>query len=256
MTTSARPLAYASHIETTDETYPVQLRLPGQAAAPEGPIDPFMMYVVHHAFRRDLADFAACAPRTPVDDLDTWGALAERWAMFSEMLHHHHTGEDETLWPLLLGRSSDAEQVVLYAMEAEHEVIDPLLALCTAGFLRMATDDPEFGGDEGVRAELSDALARTRDVLSAHLAHEEGEAIAIVQRHMTPAEWSAFEDKMGEGSSLRDTFQMAPFMVKGLSAADRASVFARVPAILKLIVRLGEPSFRRRERRAFFYDPR
>lgn len=25
--------------------FPIQLRLPGQAAAPEGPLDPFMMYV-------------------------------------------------------------------------------------------------------------------------------------------------------------------------------------------------------------------
>ena len=37
----------------------VQLRLPGQTAAHEGPVDMHMMYVMHHAFRRDLAAFAA-----------------------------------------------------------------------------------------------------------------------------------------------------------------------------------------------------
>lgn len=34
-------------------TWPRQLRLPGQAAALEGPVDLRMMYVMHHAFRRD-----------------------------------------------------------------------------------------------------------------------------------------------------------------------------------------------------------
>ena len=52
--------------------HPIQLRLPGQAAAPDGPLDPFMMYVLHHGFRRDLADFAATVPVTPVDDAGTW----------------------------------------------------------------------------------------------------------------------------------------------------------------------------------------
>lgn len=133
----------------------------------------------------------------PVDDIATWGALAERWSLFCETLHHHHTGEDEVLWPLLLERSNPAEQVVIYAMEAEHEVIDPLMALCTAGFLRMATPDPDFGGCERIRTDLASAVERTRVVLGNHLAHEEGEAIAIVQRHMTPGEWTDFEKKMG-----------------------------------------------------------
>ena len=40
---------------TTDLGHPRQLRLPGQTAAPDGPVDMTIMYVMHHAFRRDLA---------------------------------------------------------------------------------------------------------------------------------------------------------------------------------------------------------
>ena len=43
---------------TTDLGHPRQLRLPGQTAAPDGPVDMTIMYVMHHAFRRDLAAFA------------------------------------------------------------------------------------------------------------------------------------------------------------------------------------------------------
>lgn len=52
------------------------------------------MYLAHHGFRRDLAQFARCVPHTPTDDLTTWRAMAARWSDFREILHHHHEGED------------------------------------------------------------------------------------------------------------------------------------------------------------------
>ncbi len=43
-------------------------------------------------------------------------------------------------------------------------------------------------------------------------------------------------------------------MVKGLSGADREVVFARIPpGILKLLIKLGGPRFRRLDGRAFYY---
>ena len=51
---------------TTDRaTWPAQVRLPGQTAAHPGPADMTMMYVMHHAFRRDLAVLSAAASVTP-----------------------------------------------------------------------------------------------------------------------------------------------------------------------------------------------
>ncbi len=44
---------------TRSSTWPRQLRLPGQVAAPEGPIDMVTMYVMRHAFRRDLDAFVS-----------------------------------------------------------------------------------------------------------------------------------------------------------------------------------------------------
>ena len=40
---------------------PRQLTLPGQAATADGPLDMTMMYVMHHAFRRDLRALARAA---------------------------------------------------------------------------------------------------------------------------------------------------------------------------------------------------
>jgi hemerythrin-like domain-containing protein len=80
---------------------PRQICLPGQTHVAEGPHDQTGMYVMHHAFRRDLDRFQAAVRATPVDERDTWRALAARWERFAEALHHHHTVEDEHIWPVM-----------------------------------------------------------------------------------------------------------------------------------------------------------
>ena len=131
---------------TTQTTAHVkQWRLPRQAAAPEGPVDVKMMYVMHHAFRRDLVMFAEAAAVTPADDREVWRALSRRWQIFSEILHHHHSGEDAGLWPWLMRAADADERATLDAMEAEHAEIDPILAACagaSSGSPRPPTRSP------------------------------------------------------------------------------------------------------------------
>lgn len=169
-----------------------QVLLPGQAAAPDGPVDLIGMYLMHHAFRRDLGDFAAAVARTPVPERATWQALAARWQRFCDILHKHHTGEDAGLWPLLLGRADvagDGEaRATLEAMEAEHAEIDPLLQSCTAGFTRLAGH-----ADPDTRDALEVRVVALAERLSRHLAHEERDAMALVQRYLTPADWERLE---------------------------------------------------------------
>lgn len=110
---------------STTTTWPTQIMLAGQAAAPAGPLDMWMMYVTHHAYRRDLAKFLSAVEHTPVDARSTWRALSVRWDLFALALHHHHAAEDAGLWPLLRQRADPAGQQMLAAMEAEHATIDP-----------------------------------------------------------------------------------------------------------------------------------
>ena len=170
--------------QTTTTTNVEQWRLPRQAAAPEGPVDVKMMYVMHHAFRRDLVMFAEAAAVTPADDREVWQALARRWQVFSEILHHHHSGEDAGLWPWLMRAADADERATLDAMEAEHAEIDPILSACAQGFERVTT-----ATDPVAVARLADRLAAARDTLLAHMGHEEADALALVQKHMTQADW-------------------------------------------------------------------
>lgn len=240
MTTTQHP--------TDQATWPTQIRLPGQTAAHPGPVDMTMMYVMHHAFRRDLATLAAAAAVTPASDRRAWAALADRWALFSEALHLHHTGEDRGLWPRLLAVATPEEAEVLDAMEAEHAGIDPMLAACEAGFARLREQ-----ADEDARSTLAIRLATAREQLGEHLRHEETEAIEIIQRRLSNEEWHELEEtEFKPEVSPRLLLKLVPWVAEGVPAQVREVVFSgpggRINQLLWVLTRGG---FRRHQRRAF-----
>lgn len=232
-----------------------QLVLPGQAAAPPGPVDLIAMYVLHHAFRRDLGDFTAAVARTPVEDRATWTALAERWRRFFDILHKHHTGEDAGLWPLLLARADAADdaagRATLEAMEAEHAEIDPLLQSCAAGFSRLAQR-----ADADSREALEVRVVALAERLSQHLAHEERDAMRLVQRYLTHADWARIEKEHFQSKYGRRDM---PFIASWALHRLPADQFVRVRDSmagrpLEFMWRLlWRRPFERRERMAFRY---
>ena len=238
MTTTAHPV------------WPTQVRLPGQTAAHEGPVDMTMMYLMHHAFRRDLQAFAAAAAATPAEARSTWRALAERWELFSHALHHHHTGEDTGLWPLLLERCDAAGRETLEAMEAEHGEIDPLLSACAAGFERLAAH-----ADEDSRAALAVRLVAARESLGRHLRHEECDAIALIQQHLTDEEWHALdEEHFKKGLSLQRLVTLVPWVLHEVPGPVRRDLFAQPGGRAHHALWLASRrSFERRHRLAFRY---
>ncbi|MET1008155.1 MAG: hemerythrin domain-containing protein [Propionibacteriaceae bacterium] len=236
----------------SNTTWPVQLQLPGQAAAPDGPVDMIMMYVMHHAFRRDLATFAAVVKATPLDDRRTWRALARRWELFATALHHHHTGEDSGLWPLLTARTDDAGRRLLTAMEDEHSQIDPILDACAAGLGRMCN-----APDPDVRAALVVRLVAGKESLGRHLAHEETDAIALVQQVMTSAEWDQLEADHFRPQHLSRVrqLQLMCWALHELPTSALERLLLTAPILQRLIWLITRPAFERGERRAFRYRP-
>ncbi len=226
-----------------------QIHLPGQAAAPAGPVDMTAMFVMHWAFRRDLDRFAAAVIRTPVEDLAAWRALAGRWGLFCHVLHDHHTGEDDGLWPALRAKADETGKSVLDAMAAEHRDIDPLLESLAVGLDRMAAT-----GDRDTRAALEVRVVAAREHLGRHLAHEERDALALVQRYLTPIEWERISKVYFERpKSPREVAALVAWLMHDLpeSAGDRLLADAAPVRVLWRLA-LRRP-FARRERRAFRY---
>ncbi|WP_440301887.1 hemerythrin domain-containing protein [Intrasporangium sp.] len=235
------------HTETPT-AWPTQLMLPGQVAAPEGPIDMTMMYVMHHGFRRDLRAFAASAEKTPVTDRMTWQSLANRWDLFSQALHHHHRGEDDHIWPALMDRAEECERAVLEAMEAEHGEIDPMLEASSAAYRTLA-----LTGDEAVRAELAATLKAAVDSLGRHLAHEESEAIPLIQKYIAGDEWTAIEETLQKGSGPAFVIAVVPWLMHELPVSAQARLAAEAGLPMRVVWRLTRGAFARRERIAFRY---
>ena len=234
---------------TTDTTdWPEQLVLPGQTAAHPGPIDMTMMYVMHHAFRRDLEAFATAAGSTPASDRPAWKAMVQRWEIFSSALHHHHSGEDAGLWPALMDRADEEGRATLEAMEAEHSEIDPILEACAAGLQRLAEHT-----DEDARAALAVRLIAARERLGEHLKHEETEAIALIQALLTPEEWQAItEEHFDAGVSFREVLRLVPWVAHGLPEPVLRELFAKPGgSVHKVMLLLTRRRFERLEAAAF-----
>jgi hemerythrin-like domain-containing protein len=226
-----------------------QILLPGQAAAPPGPADMTMMYVLHHAFRRDVHDFRRVVPRLPVEDRAAWGRLAQRWQLFTTELHAHHTKEDQILWPLLAERARAVEDVdslrVLDEMEDEHTTLDPLLTSCDAGFSALAAG---AGPLADLRSDLVADLAELDLALDRHLGHEESAAVPILQRYVPGDEWEVIERERFRGRpSVGHARRFLPWIFKDLDevAASRVAAIGGPP--MRLLLASSRRGFARRE---------
>ena len=227
-----------------------QVTLPGQTHTAEGPYDQLGMYVMHHAFRRDLDSFVAAARSTPVDAAETWAALVARWAKFDEVLHHHHAIEDTSIWPALLAHADASgsvdDRATLEAMEAEHATIDPALKACRDAFNEMVAHP--CADHRGV---VESRVAALRESLAEHLRHEETDALPLLQRTMTPEEWEASAKAAQKGYPPRMIPFLVPWALDGLPADAAARLIDDAGRIYAVIHRLTRGRYQRGEARAF-----
>ncbi|RZK86051.1 MAG: hemerythrin domain-containing protein, partial [Rhodococcus sp. (in: high G+C Gram-positive bacteria)] len=85
------------------------------------------MVVVHNCFRRQFAALPALVRGVPAGDTARAGEVVTYFEELATALHHHHTSEDDLLWPKLLDRAPTDAALVL-RMEEQHERISELLS--------------------------------------------------------------------------------------------------------------------------------
>jgi hypothetical protein len=146
-------------------------------------LDMSMMFAMHDGLRRELVQVARIAGQRD----DNPGKLlhaALGWELFKKFLLVHHQSEDDALWPALRARVAGyPDRVALAdALEAEHAVIEPLLTA-----IDVAGADPDYGYQRF--GDIIDELAAK---LTAHLAHEEADGLALIDASLSPEEWQHF----------------------------------------------------------------
>ena len=182
--------------------------------------DMTMMYLVHDALRRDVAQVARLSAG-PGDRSRLAGAAG--WDLFSRFLHVHHTAEDDVLWPMLQTALADRpdDLAIIEALEAEHAAIDPLVAA-----IERTLRDPEARGDLG---DLVDALATE---LHEHLRHEERSGLPLMAATLTDEQ--AFTFSQANGRRIGDDApRYFPWILDGARYDDRAHALGRLPDALR-----------------------
>ena len=187
-------------------------------------VDFTVMDALHDAFRRDL-DVLTAAAAALGDDPDAQERLSLGWAVLADQLHHHHTVEDEQLWPLVRRswtRSPDALQV-LDAMEDEHELVDPALAA--------------VGEDVRRGRAPAESLERLTTVVRSHLAREESEAMPLIASAVTARDWDAFGAQQARSLGLKGAAQFFPWLLLGQDDIRTERVLGVLPAPLRWLYR-------------------
>jgi Hemerythrin HHE cation binding domain len=166
-------------------------------------LDMSMMLAMHDALRRDLAQVGRIASRRD-DHPGTLLRAALGWELFKKFLLVHHQSEDDALWPPLRARvAGQPDRVALVdALEAEHGVIEPLLAAVDA-----AAADPDYGYQR-----FGDIIDELSGKLTAHLAHEEADGLPLIDTSLTPAEWQHFAQIHSE-RNLPDASKYMPWLL-------------------------------------------
>jgi iron-sulfur cluster repair protein YtfE (RIC family) len=202
-------------------------KLPGTDAARHGTggADLTIMIAAHDAFRRDLTRLARTASAANLSDPARRQPIEAGWDVFKRQLHMHHTAEDEIIWPTLRPRlaHSAAALSVLDAMEAEHELIDPLLA---------AVDTEFAGGDR-----LADVIDALTSALTSHLAHEERDGLPLIGAALTAAEWRGAGRKMASQNGIAASSEMFAWILDGTDREHAAATLGQLPPPLRLLYR-------------------
>jgi hemerythrin-like domain-containing protein len=140
------------------------------------------MYSVHEAFRRGLRD---AGPQIAAVNGDAEGAA--RFSAYLcdllELLHAHHDGEDELLYPLLVERVP-SERALFDEMDAQHRGVTDAVNACLGANSSYA-ESASIEDGKALR-EACDALGAA---LEGHLNQEETDILPLAQVWITPEEW-------------------------------------------------------------------
>jgi hypothetical protein len=194
--------------------------------------------LAHAAMRQEFGLLAEVAAQ-PLD-ADRAALFEDQVEMVLYVLHHHHTAEDDTIWPALREREP-AARAALDELEADHETLGPLI---------------NAAGDR--RLPLAERAAILRDLhgrINAHLDREEAHAVPLIRTHITVAEWEALAKR-----AAKETGRRIP-KVYGwyASAVDEARVteaLQTVPPPIRVLFRLfWRPAYNRRARRLYGLAP-
>jgi hypothetical protein len=193
------------------------------------PIEVRDMAIIHRTFRRAYEECARLVRAAPAPSAARVRFLADHIDFGLAMLHLHHEGEDELLYPKLIERAPD-QAAITQEVEHEHQLVKTVLDAASAACAAWR---------ERPSAETGEALAASLDELNAvaqrHLDDEEQKVVPLAAVTVTQEEWDAL-GKHGVAQIPRDKRGIAFGMIlEPLDKADRAYMMSFLPAPVRML---------------------
>ena len=196
------------------------------------------MAVIHRIFRRGFSLTAELVRHTPAGDAARAEPIAAHLDFLLNGLHHHHSGEDDNIWPRLLERAALKTELI-NRMEEQHEVVaerSERVRTLLATWRRTAADG------ESLAAALDDFTA----ALVVHLDEEEADVVPLIRAHITAEEWTRFGRQTFEKFTNAEKL-VATGVLEEVATPEEASWFiGELPVPIKLMWRfLGRRQYAR-----------
>ena len=204
------------------------------------------MVLIHNVFRRLFGDLPWLVGDVADADLTRAAVLANVFDEAATTLQHHHSLEDELLWPTLLPRVGADCALVLRA-EEQHERVHELLERGRAqmrAFRATATSDVR----DAVVATLGELFA----VLDEHLREEESRVLPLVETHLDLAEWNRLGERARAALPKDRQLIQLGWILDGVPRAERPAVLAKLPVAARLRWKLVGPRRWQQDRRRIY----
>jgi hemerythrin-like domain-containing protein len=180
----------------------------------------------------------------PPGDTERARLVAAHFRDYALGLHHHHTAEDELVWPLLLARV-DLEADLVLRMEAQHSRVAAGLTEIEALLAQWETTASADTGEV-----LATALERHRETLVEHLTDEEDHLLSLIEEHLTVAEWSRLGENFASNTPKDKLLYFLGALLEEATPEEAAELLGKLPAPARLIWRLvGRRKYAQRTRR-------
>lgn len=209
------------------------------AAAPARP-DVQEMVVVHRMFRREYALAPVLVRGVAPGDRARAAVVAAHLTELGTMLHHHHSGEDDLVWPKLHARAPVSSSLVR-RMESQHARVGDLLGQVEQ-LLPSWAAEPD--------AERRDALAGVLDelvpALEEHLGEEERDVLPLVEQHLTKAEWDQLGERAVAAIPKSRMLVLLGYVLEDADAGERRTMLSVLPPPARLMYKaVGRRSWRK-----------
>ena len=159
---------------------------------------------VHQVFREAIAAAPALIGSATAKGRERVDLVASYYRNVLALLHAHHDGEDELIWPLLIERAPDEAEEVRRIAGQHTDVAAALVAAMAA------IDDWQASADDGT-GSAAVAIANLGAALLPHLDQEEAFVVPLAAKHIYAPEWGELP-----GHALRNFSGDKMWLILGL----------------------------------------